>query len=258
MKKIYDKFGKYYNEIYSSFYDYKLECDNLEIMFKRFCKSRPKEILDIGCGTGTHAIELARRGYKLTGIDVSKVMIEKAKDKAKNANLNIDFRVMDMRSMALNSKFDVAICLFGGFGYMLTNKDLKGFFKGLKSLLAKNSIFVFEFWNVKEIKPGFRSWIKAEDEKKETKLIRLNESKFDAKSKILTLSMEFFVFNKTKLLDSFTETHKLRCFDVLEIEEFLKDNNFNLLATYKKDVKTNIIESDLSNAFNIIAVVTPI
>jgi SAM-dependent methyltransferase len=258
MKKVYGKFGKYYDLIYSSFYDYELECDNLEGMFKKFCKSRPKEILDIGCGTGSHAIELAKRGYKLTGIDISKVMIEEAMRKAQNTELNIDFRVLDMRSMNLDSKFDVAICLFGGFGYLLTNEDLKGFFKGLKRLLAKDSLFVFEFWNVKEVKPGFRSWIKAEDKKKDTKLIRLSDSRFDTKSKILTLSMEFFVFDKTKLLDSFTEAHKLRCFDVLEVEKLLKDYNFNLIATYKKDVSTNIIESDLSNAFNIFAVATSI
>lgn len=258
MKKIYEKFGKYYDQIYSSFYDYELECDNLEEIFKKFCKKTPKEILDIGCGTGSHAIELAKRGYKLTGIDISKVMIEKAKNKAQNAELNIDFRVVDMRSMTLNSKFNVVICLFGGFGYMLTNEDIKRFFKGLKKVLSKNSIFVFEFWNVKEIKPGFRSWIKTEDRKKEIKLIRLNDSKFDVKSKILTLSMEFFIFDKIKLLDSFTEDHKLRCFDVEEVERLLKNYDFDLLATYKKDVSTNIIESDLSNAFNIIAVAAPI
>ncbi len=70
--------------------------------------------------------------------------------------------------------------------------------------------------------------------------------------------MEFFLFDKTKLLDSFTEDHKLRCFDVEEVEKLLEHYDFDLLATYKKDVKTNIIESDLSNAFNIIAVATPI
>src|SRR5256886_10667138 len=54
-----------------------------------------KTVLEIGCGTGTNAIELARRGYQVTAIDLVDLAVRRAKDKAQRAGVDIDFRVGD-------------------------------------------------------------------------------------------------------------------------------------------------------------------
>jgi len=71
-------------------------------------------ILDIGCGTGRHSIELSRRGYSVTGIDLSASMIEKAKSIALNEGLKIDFQVMDARDFNFGESFDLAIMICEG------------------------------------------------------------------------------------------------------------------------------------------------
>ena len=80
-------------------------------------------ILDIGCGTGRHSLELARRGYSVTGIDLSPDMIGKAKALAQKENLTIDLQVMDARDFNFEGAFDLAIMLCeGAFPLMETDE----------------------------------------------------------------------------------------------------------------------------------------
>ena len=67
---------------------------------KEIAFNRSYRILDIGCGTGRHSLELARRGYSVTGIDLSESMINKAKDIALKENLKVDFLVKDARNFS--------------------------------------------------------------------------------------------------------------------------------------------------------------
>ena len=81
-------FGKGLAEVYDLIYkdkDYERECDFLEEIFKKYSTIFPvKTVLDAGCGSGGHAIPLAKRGYRVVGFDLSEVMISQARKKAKN------------------------------------------------------------------------------------------------------------------------------------------------------------------------------
>jgi SAM-dependent methyltransferase len=110
------------------------ECDFIEAELK-FDKSL--KILDVGCGTGRHAIELTRRGYCVTGVDLSEAQLRRAKEKAQAENLFIDFQRQDARNLPFDSEFDVAIMLCeGGFSLMETDEMdfeiLKNVTKALK------------------------------------------------------------------------------------------------------------------------------
>lgn len=254
MNNVYRKFGEYYDQIYSSFYKYEEECDNLELIFSTHSKEPISEILDLGCGTGTHAIELTKRGYTMTGIDIAPVMIEEAKMKAENKDLKIDFELKDMRRVALPQKFDAAVCLFGGFGYLHTREYLDGFFKGVRECLKGPSLLIFEYWNVKTVKPGFRSWIKVEDREKGTTIVRLSESKWDEEKSIISLDMEFFVFKEKEVIDRFIEVHELLCHDNFDIEKILRDNRFELVELYGKDIKSQTLKDEIEGIHNILVV----
>jgi 2-polyprenyl-3-methyl-5-hydroxy-6-metoxy-1,4-benzoquinol methylase len=81
------------------------------------------KILDIGCGTGRHAIELAKRGYNVTGIDLSESMIEKAKEKARISGLDVDLQVADARNLHFEDQFNLAIMICeGAFPLMETDE----------------------------------------------------------------------------------------------------------------------------------------
>jgi len=95
------------------------ECDFIE---KEIDFNKSLKIIDIGCGTGRHSIELAKRGYKVTGIDLSESQLERAKEKAKTQNLQIDSQKHDARNLPFKNEFDLAIMLCGAFPLMETDE----------------------------------------------------------------------------------------------------------------------------------------
>jgi 2-polyprenyl-3-methyl-5-hydroxy-6-metoxy-1,4-benzoquinol methylase len=96
------------------------ECDFIENEINHNKKIR---ILDIGCGTGRHSIELARRGYSVVGIDLSESLLTRAKQKASEQKLHIDFQKQDARNLPFLQEFDLAIMLCeGAFPLMETDE----------------------------------------------------------------------------------------------------------------------------------------
>ena len=96
------------------------ECDFIE---KEVDYNKQIRILDIGCGTGRHMIELTKRGYQLTGIDLSESLLRRAREKALKDNLNIDFQKQDARTLTFYNEFDLVIMLCeGAFPLMETDE----------------------------------------------------------------------------------------------------------------------------------------
>ena len=117
------------------------ECDFIE---KEINFDKSLKILDVGCGTGRHAIELSKRGYHVTGIDLSESQLKRAKEKAKENNLVIDFQCHDARNLPFNSEFDVAIMLCeGGFSLMETDEMNFEILKNVTKSLKPNAKLIF-------------------------------------------------------------------------------------------------------------------
>ena len=83
-----------FNSLYASQYDqlyadksYKSECDLIEEAVRRHATSSPRKLLDVGCGTGGHAVELSSRGYHVTCVDLSQPMLDCAIDKANSLDM---------------------------------------------------------------------------------------------------------------------------------------------------------------------------
>lgn len=96
------------------------EVDFIENEIGRDTKAR---ILDLGCGTGRHAIELTKRGYAVTGVDLSFSQLERAREKAAALGLRIDFRQHDARELPFKDEFDLVIMLCeGAFPLMETDE----------------------------------------------------------------------------------------------------------------------------------------
>lgn len=109
--------------------------------------SKYKKILDLGCGRGRHSITLAKRGYQVTGIDLSKKAIEKAKRIAGQNDLdNVEFFVRDMRS-PLPKQFDAIVNLFTTFGYFLEDEENKKVLRNTGEMLTAEGILFIDYLN---------------------------------------------------------------------------------------------------------------
>jgi 2-polyprenyl-3-methyl-5-hydroxy-6-metoxy-1,4-benzoquinol methylase len=96
------------------------ECDFIE---KEINYDKSTRILDIGCGTGRHSIELSQRGYKVTGIDLSESQLKQARLKASKKKMEINFQKKDARNLNFSEEFDLIIMLCeGAFPLMETDE----------------------------------------------------------------------------------------------------------------------------------------
>jgi len=143
-ESIFENFGKKYDN--ESFVQGTIgECDFIEreINFDKTLK-----IIDIGCGTGRHSIELAKRGYQVTGIDLSSSLLEWAQEKAKDQSLHIDFQKHDARKLPFKNEFDLAIMICeGAFPLMETDEMNYEILKNAYNVLKSKGKIIFTTLN---------------------------------------------------------------------------------------------------------------
>lgn len=121
------------------------ECDFIE---QEINFSKSLKILDIGCGTGRHTIELTKRGYDVTGIDLSESLLERAREKAEIQKLNIPFLKHDARNLPFKNEFDLAVMLCeGAFPLMETDEMNYEILKNAAQSLRNGGKLIFTTLN---------------------------------------------------------------------------------------------------------------
>ncbi len=121
------------------------ECDFIE---QEIGRDHARRILDIGCGTGRHAIELAKRGYTVIGVDLSESQLARARDKADEAGVTVAFHRHDARALPFENEFDLAIMLCeGGFSLMETDEMNFAILQGAARALKRDGKLIFTTLN---------------------------------------------------------------------------------------------------------------
>jgi SAM-dependent methyltransferase len=130
------------------------------------------KICDLCCGPGRHSLELARRGFHLTGVDRTVAYIEEARSRAATEGLEIEFVVEDMRRFLRPSAFDAAVNLFTSFGYFEDPADDLRVVENIHASLVPGGRFVMDLASKEIVARGFRerdwSWI---DEERGTRML---------------------------------------------------------------------------------------
>ena len=175
------------------------ECDFIE---KEINYNKSKKILDVGCGTGRHSIELSKRGYNVTGVDLSDSQLDKAREKSLKQNLKIDFQKHDARNLPFLNEFDIVIMLCeGAFPLMETDEMNYEILKNVTKTLRENGKIVFTTLN--GLFPLYHSieefCASAKDEGNAT----YRNNSFDI--------MTFRDYNVTEVEDDFGNKKKLEC-----------------------------------------------
>jgi 2-polyprenyl-3-methyl-5-hydroxy-6-metoxy-1,4-benzoquinol methylase len=121
------------------------ECDFIE---QEISYNKSLKILDIGCGTGRHSIELTKRGYHITGIDYSDSQLARAGEKAKQQGVKINFLKHDARNLPFKNEFDLAVMLCeGAFPLMETDEMNYEILKSATKSLKEHGKFIFTTLN---------------------------------------------------------------------------------------------------------------
>ena len=112
-------------------------------------------ILDLGCGRGRHAINLAKKGYRVKGIDLSEEAIKTATAKARELNLdNAEFEVRDMRN-PLTETFDAIVNLFTTFGYFEQDEENALVLDSVVKMLNNEGVFVLDYLNAEKVRQTY-------------------------------------------------------------------------------------------------------
>jgi ubiquinone/menaquinone biosynthesis C-methylase UbiE len=204
-----ESYAEYYDIMYGD-KDYDRECDYLESLFVKYGR-KPLTLLDVACGTGGHALILARRGYRVTGIDSSRAMLKRAVSKAAEHRVNgVSFLNMDMRSISLDDTYDSAISMFSAVNYLLSLKDLSEMLRGVRKCLSEGALFIFDFWNglaVLNLRPEQRVKFV---QRGEVKLVRTVKPALSAVEQLVEDQFTLLVLRNDRLVQTFEEKHLLR------------------------------------------------
>lgn len=101
-------------------------------------------VLDLCCGVGRHSLEFARRGHKVTGVDLTRTYLDAARESSAAENLDIEFVRADARSYSAPRAFDLCVNLFTSFGYFAAESDDLAMLRRCRENLAQGGHLVIE------------------------------------------------------------------------------------------------------------------
>ncbi len=190
------------------------------ILSKTNLKARSK-ILDVPCGTGRHAYRLAKKGFSVTGIDISDACLNIAKTEWNHKN--IEYRSGNMNDLSAFKGYDLALNLFSSFGYFATDKQNQQVLKQLYNSLSANGQLVISTIN--------RNWLlnvySPNDWQEHKGNYILNRRSYDSKTHYNEAWMT--VINRKTLAET-TYYHRCRLYSKNEIVELLKKVGFKKVA----------------------------
>lgn len=220
-----------------------------ELFLEHDCKS----VIDIGCGTGNHALRLSKLGYEVTGIDVSPAMLQKAKEKDKDAKVRFMQGSMKKLKTAVpkGERFDAAICLGIVFSHLLTNKAVQAFFISLHTLLKRNGLFIFDVRNAKKISEDYLNKLLLGHIITEGKLqlLLLTYNTRDPRNRNIIVWRPICLTNESGKVDLQIGEHKLKWFQLSTLKKLLVENQFELLAQYSGPTKEEFKEDEHTTAW---------
>ncbi len=247
-------FDAQYAEQYDLLYagkNYNAECDLVESAIRTYAATRPRTLLDVGCGTGGHAIELARRGFALTGVDLSDHMLGLARSKGASLPSAQQPKWLqgDARDFDAGGTFDMAIMMFAVIGYLTGNDDVLRGLRNIRRHLPAGALFVCDFWygpSVLRDPPTDRVRVLPAGA---GEVIRTTQTALDIVTHTAEVSFRLWSIENGRVCSDTRESHRMRYFFPQEFALLLSQADFEMRSISAFPTLDAPLSDDSWNAF---------
>ena len=229
-------YARYYNLLYKD-KDYAGEAAFI-LRVLRCGGAAPATLLDLGCGTGRHALEMALNGLAVEGVDLSETMLRMGSEALRNLGPDERPAVMprlhqgDARTVRLDKKFEAATSLFHVMSYQTTEEDALAVLRTAKEHLVPGGLFLFDFWHG----PGVLADPPVKREKDlrdaETRVRRLADPVLHEDRHVVDVHYTISISGAAgDPAPELKECHSMRYWWVEELEELSRKTGFRTVAS---------------------------
>lgn len=234
---VFRNYARYYDLFYQG-KSYDMEADFVNGILRKYYGD-PRSILELGCGTGRHAEQLAMRGYQVHGVDRSPEMVGQAQERAANLpsdlRSRLSFSLGDVRNHRTGTTYDTVLSLFHVVSYQNSNNDVISMFSTASEHLrggADGGVFVFDCWYgpaVLSDRPHVRTKRMSDDK---VDVFRIAEPVMHPNHNLVEVNYTVLIKDRAeKTVEEIHEKHTMRYFFLPELELMLHQAGFELLAT---------------------------
>jgi SAM-dependent methyltransferase len=183
-------------------------------------------LLDLACGTGTLANLMAKRGWKVFGVDASEGMLRQGKKKVEGTRYSVTFSRQDMERFTLPEQVTLAVCMFDAVNHLTSSRALLSCFRRVNAALIPGGYFIFDVNNELCYKTVWRQT----EMVREKDFTMVLENSFNAPRRVGMSRVTLFM-RRGDLFERKEETVRERYYPRDEIEELLRRAGFRVLES---------------------------
>ena len=187
----------------------------------------PKTMCDCACGTGSLAVEFARGGVRVTGVDLSPEMLEEAAIKARGRGMQIQFVCQDMAQLRLPRPVDAIVCGCDGVNYLTSDKRVEAFFRAAHAALRPGGALAFDISSPYKLRHELGDKFYGE-ERDEAAYIWQNSLEGD----IVTMDLTFFLREEDGRYRRVAERHRQRAHEPERLRHILSECGFEKIEIF--------------------------
>jgi 2-polyprenyl-3-methyl-5-hydroxy-6-metoxy-1,4-benzoquinol methylase len=234
----------HYDILYKDKHNHRKVSKEIINFLKEKYVSKRSSIIDIGCGTGTHASLIAKEGYDVTGIDISPDMIIQALKKT-SPSLKLQFHCLSLEKT--QQTFDFAYSITNVINCLNSLDNLSLFFKNISQILKPKSFFLFDCWNTETILIDPPKKIKDTATIKNQTINRTIEPFFLKPQNVIFLNYLYSINEQKTSIQ-----HRIKLFSQQEIMEYLNKAGFKIINIYSNILEKNTLTNTSREIFYVV------
>ena len=229
---IYELLAPFYDEVNKDI-DYSAWADFIEKAIERNYEcGRPELVLDLGCGTGKMTVELARRGYDMTGVDYSPEMLDIARESAEKVGFSkeILWLCQNMCNFELYGTVDVAVSCLDCINHLTDTKSLDECFSLVHNYLIPNGLFIFDINGRNKFENTYSDNSYVMEEKGN---FCIWQNYYNAKNGLCDFYITIFEENSDGRYTRYEDVQREKMYTLRTVKSHLAKNRFKFIGAYR-------------------------